>query len=333
MSETDLHRLADRLGRSPFFLRRLREAALSPWDLQRPADLEAFPQLSRGDLVEHPFDALGLRAPDELDGAVWAWSKGSTGPPLAVVRTRADLDARWALHRRIAAAHGVDPDELRRGAFLCALPSRPEYRTWADGARTVPVERISLLREGALERLAAARPDFWSLSPAGLRRLLASPRHLRPRIVFSTALWLSPDLRVAASAALGCPIANVYSMAETGPLAFECPSTAGAFHVLTPEIHLELAQGRLLVTRLTDALLPLLRYRIEDQVSALVEACACGYRGATLVGLAGRSSFPVQRAAWPISDKIPARSAGDTSYQGRSGGGRPEASSAEISSK
>jgi phenylacetate-coenzyme A ligase PaaK-like adenylate-forming protein len=65
--------------------------------------------------------------------------------------------------------------------------------------------------------------------------------------------------------------------------------------------------GELLVSRLRDGVLPLLRYRVGDRGIVGEDDCSCGYRGLTIRGLSGRRSCtfltPVGRAvdAWQVA--------------------------------
>jgi phenylacetate-CoA ligase len=103
-------------------------------------------------------------------------------------------------------------------------------------------------------------------------------------------MHLSPSLRQRAERALGAPVIDYYSSAETGPIAWECRQHAGRFHVLLPDVWVEAVDGELVVTRLRDSVLPLLRYRMGDAGEVGEEDCRCGYRGPTIHGLVGRRS-------------------------------------------
>lgn len=300
MSETDrdaLAALVTRLEGSGGWRDRLRSAGREAKELLAPGDdalpseaLADWPGLDRDDLSRDPLPWLSLRT-GELEGMHAAWSSGSSGQgALAVPRFDADVDHRFARYREAARARGVDLGTVQRGAFLCALPGRPEPLTWLDAARTVPVQRISLCGDGWEERLRELAAGAWTLSPVGLARVLASraPLH-RPRVVFSTALALPGELRHEAEARLGCPVVDLFSTAETGPFAAGCSVDGGHFHVLTGGVRVRVEAGGLRVTRLGDSPLPLLNYRVRDHADALLTRCpACGHAGPTLANLRGR---------------------------------------------
>jgi hypothetical protein len=307
MSETlksGVLQLATRLAGSPRWTERLGSSGFTPGDLAAAAGtleshgallrlLATFPGLSREDLAA---DAPGWLAPrgGELSQLHPAWSSGSSGQgPLAVPRFDADITHRLACVMEAAGARGVAPSSLDRGAFLCALPGRPEGRAYLDAAQALPVDRVSLCREGWEGRVRALEASFWNLSPVGLERALDAHRVSplpRPRAVFSTALHLDDALRTRAEDALGCPVVDLFSTAETGPFAAGCPLGGRAFHVLVQGFAVDADAGGLRVTRLGDSPLPLLNYRVADRAEALAPACPrCGHAGPTLVGLRGRT--------------------------------------------
>jgi len=165
---------------------------------------------------------------------------------------------------------------------LCALPGAPEYSAhlplFGEGA----LHRISVRRPDALARLERVRPFLVTGDPESLRWLSEHPV-TRPSLIVSSALHLSDELR----AALPAPVVNLYSTTETGPIAWECGR--GRFHVLLPDVWVESLAGELVVTRLRDGALPLLRYRTGDRGS-VADGCPCGDPGPTIVGFVGRSA-------------------------------------------
>src|SRR6185503_5752966 len=84
------------------------------------------------------------------------------------------------------------------------------------------------------------------------------------------------------------PIINYYATTELGPIAWECLREPGRFHILHPDVFVESLEGELVVTRLRDSVLPLLRYRTGDRGQVVDEACACGLRGPSILGFLGR---------------------------------------------
>lgn len=98
----------------------------------------------------------------------------------------------------------------------------------------------------------------------------------RPRALYSTALTLSAGLRERLSAAFGCPVIDVYSLNETGPVAVSVPEKSGRLIQLPPDIYIEALDpgtgrpvpdgeaGEIAITGGRNPYLPLLRYRTGD---------------------------------------------------------------------
>jgi phenylacetate-CoA ligase len=113
-------------------------------------------------------------------------------------------------------------------------------------------------------------------APEGLRLVLTSAQH------FGAAQ------RARLAEGVAAPVVNYYSSTEVGPMAWECLGATGRFHVLHPDVHVESVGGELVVTRLRDSVLPLLRYLPGDRGTVERGRCDCGFDGDSIVGLDGR---------------------------------------------
>jgi phenylacetate-coenzyme A ligase PaaK-like adenylate-forming protein len=332
------------VGIHPLELRALVTAS----EFERGSFLRSLPELTRGELRENALQFVSWE--DSLSDALeWAWSSGSGGQgPLAVPRFPQDQTDRWLLRDRAAARVGIPFGTLQRLAFLCALPGRPEYRRELDALGHRQVERISLSRRTlpeVAERLREFAADAWTLSPVGLQWLLRASEEFAltpPKILFSTALGLPLALRRQAEDTWGVPVLDVYSSAETGPIALACPESERNFHVLEDQHWVEADAEGLLISRLSDSPLPLLRYRIHDRVTALSPQCpTCrqgtltlvGFRGRTVSDKGERKDYVAPIAPGTACFRSRARSSCGVAYQDVFGNGIPARASAEISSK
>ena len=285
--EPRLAALRASLWRSPYYCRALRGRGLSPEDLCSLADLRHFPLLERDTLREAFAEIPVLPAQGRAPRLLVERSSGSSGHPVTVLKEDYDTVHMWAVLRFWTARLGVRLGARPRIALLCTLPHGVEYRTPLPALRGT-LERISLVRPDPGARLRAFRPDVVFSDPAGLHWLAGQADPWRPRLLLSSAMQLPSELRERVTAALGAPVLNYYSCAETGPLAWECLAAPGRFHVLLPDVFVESVAGELVVTRLRESVLPLLRYRTGDTGQVAPETCACGQRGFSVVGLAGR---------------------------------------------
>jgi phenylacetate-CoA ligase len=285
--EARLGPLRDALWRSPFYCAVLQQHGLSPNDLRRLEDLSSFPLLER-DALGAAFAQLPAFRPSDRGRHLVERSSGTTGRPVPILKDDYDTVHPWAVLDFWLHWHARAVPPRPRVALLCSLPHGVEYETPVPAFHDGTLARISLARPEPAARLTAFQPHVVFTDPAGLLWLVSRRERERPRIVLSSALHLPQVLRRRAEARLHAPVVNYYSMAETGPIAWECALRARSFHVLHPDVWVESVAGELVVTRLRESVVPLLRYRTGDEADVVDEACSCGYRGRSIVGFRGR---------------------------------------------
>lgn len=94
--------------------------------------------------------------------------------------------------------------------------------------------------------------------------------------VYSTAEVLTAGQREAMERGFGCKVFNQYGSREVPNIACEC--RRGNMHVFTDMVWLEsLADDRLVVTSLTNRLMPFIRYDIGDSGRLREGGCDCGW--------------------------------------------------------
>ena len=292
------------LWRSPYCRESLRRASLAPADLRGLGDLVHFPLLDR-ETLRVRFDDLPALGPGAGKGGLLVErSSGTTGLPVPVLKDEGDTVHMWALLRFWLRWAGERLPSRPRVALVCPLSHGVEYETPLPALASGRLARVSLARPNPAGRLRAFSPHVVFTDPGGLHWLAGQARMpRRPRLVLSSALHLSPHLRRRAEAALGVPILNYYSTSETGPVAWECLAAPGRFHVLRPDVWVESVGGEIVVTRLRESVLPLLRYRTGDRGEVRPEACSCGYHGHSIVAFAGRRAC---RFAMPSGGEVDA---------------------------
>jgi phenylacetate-CoA ligase len=275
--------LRSALAASPYWRDRLRGHGLSPLDLRTVDDLRHFPVLSRAELAAAGFDAVSR---PEAPGLVAVRSSGSTGQPVTVYRDAWETVHMWAVLRFFCERLGIALPPRPRVVLLCSLPNGLTYSSRLPLLGNGALHRVSIAAGDAVERLRRVRPAVIFSDPAGLHWL--STRDVpSPRLVLSSAQHLGHDVRTTVAERLRAPVIDYYASTETGPVAWSCPAGDG-FHVLRPEVHVESLDGRLLVTRLRRSPVPLLRYDMGDGGQVVEGSCACGHRGPSVAGLAGR---------------------------------------------
>lgn len=133
------------------------------------------------------------------------------------------------------------------------------------------------------------------------RFLLDHPEFsIRPVAVESSAETLTENQRTVIERAFAAPVYNFYGSREVNNLAAECPAHSG-LHANMLSRYIEVVDddgqpmpagvpGRILVTDLSNAVMPLIRYENEDIGSWSAQACPCGRPFRLLEKVWGRSS-------------------------------------------
>ncbi|MEG0184909.1 MAG: AMP-binding protein, partial [Stenotrophomonas sp.] len=137
------------------------------------------------------------------------------------------------------------------------------------------------------------QPEVIAGDPISFAALLELPVSHRPQALLSVSMALSAGLRQALAARFGCPVLDLYSMNEAGPLAVY-DEVAGGHVLLQPRMYVEILgpdgrpvppghSGEITLSGGFNFCLPLLRYRTGDQ-----GALAMAGDTPMIVGLQGR---------------------------------------------
>jgi phenylacetate-CoA ligase len=173
-------------------------------------------------------------------------------------------------------------------------PGEPRHRMAGNVLHLDLRDVVAALSEHELEEVARAieeaNPDYIGADASYLapflewlgRRGAALPA---PAYVQTTFAFASGIHRSRIATALSCPVIDVYSSSELGPVALAC--AAGRLHVIEPSVRVEVldaegkgvppgALGELTITTVARTVAPLIRYRTGDLVRVFPDACPCG---------------------------------------------------------
>ena len=289
-SEAELHeyrrqRLREALRHAyehvPFHRERFRAAGVHPDDVRDVGDLPRLPLLEKADVVRA---GRGMLA-DDVDPRSLSThvTSGSTGTPMNLYREPGTHHTLygfgWArlrpgLRFRDPYASFAGVEIVRPGA------SRPPFWRYNAAARQ-RMYSVFHLREDLLEHYARALNDH----PLTYVEGYPSPLYLiadwierhgfaftnHPRMIFSTAEVLRPDVRLTLERVLGAPVRNQYSQAEVCGSITE--RACGHLHEDLDYGVIELLpigrEGRhvraeIVCTSLYNRAWPLIRYRVGD---------------------------------------------------------------------
>lgn len=262
---------------------------------------------ARGDawtLVDLPMlgkDAVRQRLPDFLaDHADPAQTPvghtgGSTGKPLAfyydeakheLMRAgmmRSYMMSGWRPGERILNFWGARQDTVAGGVFGAGINAGIDDFIAAE--RTLPAHEYDEATLAEWTRIIRRyRPvllqGYASILTAVARYVKDKETRLPGSLigVYSTAEVLSDWQRELMQEAFGCRVFNQYGSREVPNIACECRH--GRMHVFTDMVALEsqpiAGEDRLLVTSLTNRLMPFIRYDIGDSGRLAAGDCPCG---------------------------------------------------------
>lgn len=116
--------------------------------------------------------------------------------------------------------------------------------------------------------------EVYTGDPFAFVRLMEFPLRTRPTALVSSATALLPGARAALAAHFGCPVIDLYSMNESGPVAFDVGDGTG-HEILPHDLFVEILDGRgaacppgvrgeVALTGGNNPYMPLLRYRTGD---------------------------------------------------------------------
>jgi phenylacetate-CoA ligase len=253
-----------------------------------PADFTPgnLPILHKEDVVTHLPNMLS--ATTDLQQVKIGHTGGSTGKPLAfyydaskheLMRAgmmRSYMMSGWRPGQKILNFWGARQDTVSGGVFGSAAMD-----DFISAEKTIPAHAYtpSQLQQWA-NFIRNYRPvllqGYASILAALARYIINNKLTLPDRLlgVYSTAEVLDDGQRELMEQAFGCKVFNQYGSREIPNIACECRH--GNMHVFTDMVHLESLEGRLIVTSLTNRLMPMIRYDIGDSGQAKEGDCACG---------------------------------------------------------
>jgi phenylacetate-CoA ligase len=285
-----LRHLAQLAYRAPFYREIFDRARIAP-DTLDESSLEELPILDKGTLRAAGDQTL----PDPAAPRFAVNTSGSTGIPMQLARNQRDQAEISALWARVFSVYGrrLRDRQVNIGSGRAVAKKGPVVKLRELGilpqlhqlaSFDPPEQQIALLQ--------AVKPQMLSAYAVGLELLAeavveARVQDIRPRIVYTSGTALTPRCRTLSQRAFGVEPYDVYAANEVGPIAWECPVHRGALHLNDDAQILELvdetgrrvppgSSGQVVITQLLCTTQPLLRYRIGDVTSLIVDPCECG---------------------------------------------------------
>jgi len=279
--------------RVPLFRSRMEERGLAPDVVRSLSDLSRLPFTVKTDLRDtYPF---GLFASPMEEIVRLHASSGTTGKPIVVAYTRADLEVWTEVMVRTFAACGLHRGDVVQNAYGYGLFTGglgAHYGAESLGATVIPTSG------GNTERQLMVLQDFGATAicctPSYFLHLLERGREMnvdlsRLRVgVFGAEPW-SEAMRQRIQQESGIRAHDIYGLSEIiGPgVGIECEAQSGLHlfedhfypEIIDPvsgEVLPEGAEGELVLTTLSKQAMPMIRYRTRDVTALVTEPCRCG---------------------------------------------------------
>lgn len=259
---------------------------------ERPAHFGDIPTLDRADLSREPWAFVPDPLP--LDDLIINATSGTTGHPLTIASHPIVGACYTPLLKAALALQGI---ELKsgRGDVACILVGY-QQRAYTYPSVTPQQDEAGHLKlnlhpddwrahEDRARFLDDCEAEIYTGDPIAFAELMRLPLTTRPRALLSTAMTLTPGLRQQLEEHFGCPVLDIYSMNECGPIGARVsgadvsggrPPTS--FALLQPRLYVEILnpdgqpcppgeRGEVTLTGGLNFYLPLLRYRTNDYAS------------------------------------------------------------------
>ncbi|MEW6513000.1 MAG: hypothetical protein AB1443_03260 [Pseudomonadota bacterium] len=247
---------------------------------------DALPILTKPDIVAHLPELLARgHAPATTP---LGYTGGSTGKPLAfyyneekheLMRAgmmRSYMLSGWRPGQKILNFWGARQDTVSGGVFGGAA-----WDDFVAAEKTLPAHEVDAAKlQSWADFIQRYRPTLlqgYASILAALARYVIDEKLVMPACligVYSTAEVLTDAMRETIEQAFGCKVFNQYGSREIPNIACECRH--GKMHVFSDMVWLESVDGELLVTSLTNRLMPMIRYANGDCGELLDEECSCG---------------------------------------------------------
>lgn len=278
---------------------------------RRPAAFEDIAPVRRADLAAD----IAAFVPDHVDIArmIAFNTSGTTGHPMLVPSHPLVAGSYLAFHKRALARFGAVPTYGAGQVGVMLLGCQQRCFTYVSVTPTMGESGLAKINlhpddwRDAADRaryLDAMAPEILAGDPVSFAELLNLPVTLRPRALISVSMMLLPGLRQRLEQRFGCPVLDIYSLNEVGPVGV-FDAALGGHLLLQPQLFVEILdrdgcpvaavqRGEIAVSGGFNFCLPLLRYRTGDHASLRLTA-----DGPVLAGLSGRQPLRFWgRAGW-----------------------------------
>jgi phenylacetate-CoA ligase len=274
---------------------RMKVAGVTPDDIKLPDDVQKLAFTDKSDLRDaYPY---GMFAAPMSDIVRLHASSGTTGKPIVVAYTRADLAVWTEVMMRSFAACGIHHGDIVQNAYGYGLFTGglgAHYGAEALGACVIPISggntdrQIMVMKDFGTTALCCT-PSYFVHLIERAAEMGIDMRELPLRAgIFGAEPW-TQEMRQRIEAQSGLKAYDIYGLSEIiGPgVGIECQHQA-SLHIFEDHFLLEIIdpmtnqrvpdgeEGELVLTTLSKQAIPMIRYRTHDITSIIPGPCPCG---------------------------------------------------------
>ncbi len=268
--------------------------------------------VSRADLAAD----IAQFVPDTVDIArlINFRTTGTTGHRLIIASHPLVAGSYLAFHKRALKRFGIELAHGRGQVGVVLLGYQRKCFTYVSVTPTMNESGLAKINlhtddwrhpDDRAAYLDALAPEIIAGDPISFAELLNVPLTKKPRALLSVSMLLLPGLRERLEQRFHCPVLDIYSLNEVGPVGVFVAALGGHL-LLQPRLFVEILdgegkpvaegeRGEITVTGGFNFCLPLLRYRTGDYGSL-----SFSEEGPVIIGLSGRRPvrFMTERGMW-----------------------------------
>ncbi len=264
------------------------------------ASFHDLPTVSRSELGRDIAQFVPDSAP--IDRLINFRTSGTTGHPLLLASHPTVVASYLAFHKRALCRFGIELHHGRGQVGVVLVGFQRKCFTYVSVTPAMDESGLAKINlhpndwhdpDDRAKYLDALATEVYTGDPLSFAELAKLPLQTKPRVLLSTSMTLLPALRLRLEERFGCPVLDLYSMNEAGPVAV-ADATAGGHVLLQPRLYVEILdpagralppgeRGEVTLTGGFNFCLPLLRYRTGDHAALRFNATE-----PVLVGLEGR---------------------------------------------
>ena len=292
---------------SSFYRQKMKEAGVTPEDIQELDDVRKLPFMTKKDLRDGYPDKLMMR--DRGDLLRYHASSGTTGKATIVGYTKNDLENWSESLARAMTSFGLGKKDVIQVANTYGLFSGGlgfHYATEKMGATVIPAStgntdrQLELICDLGVTAMAATPSYLMYLGEVAEKKGIDIRKDTKLRYGLLGGEPWSDRMRDRIFEKMGVRGFNCFGASElSGPLFMECAEQDGIhfwgdlayLEIVDPETGepLEPGQkGEMVVTMLQKEAFPMMRYRMGDITSIMEEPCPCGRAHPRITRIQGR---------------------------------------------